>query len=122
KALYFWESNSTNLVPENKALEVGARYGGLSLWLALKGLRVVCSDINDPPDKAKKKHEYYGVSDFVCYEKINALQIPYENEFDIVILKSVLGGIGMYNNSKNITDALGNIYKALKPGGELLFV
>jgi len=67
-------------------------------------------------------HENHDVSGLVSYEKINALQIPYENEFDIVIFKSVLGGIGRNNNSKDITSAIENIYNALKPGGELLFV
>lgn len=122
KAIYFWESNSSLLLPGSKALEVGAHNGGLSLWLGMKGIQVVCSDIDFPTDKAKKKHKNYGVSDLVRYEKVNALQMPYENEFDIIIFKSVLGGIGRNNNSNNITVALENIHKALKPGGELLFL
>jgi len=31
KSILFWESNSTNLFPNFKALEIGARNGGLSL-------------------------------------------------------------------------------------------
>ena len=122
KSIHFWESNSQNDLQNCKALEIGARNGGLSLWLAKKGIQVVCSDIGFPTEKAIKKHEYYGVSDLIRYEKVNALQIPYENEFDIIIFKSVLGGIGRNNNSNNITAALENIHKALKPCGELLFV
>lgn len=122
KSILFWESTSTNLLPKYKALEIGARNGGLSLWLGMKGIQVVCSDIDFPTDKAKKKHKNYGVSDLVRYKKVDALQMPYENEFDIIIFKSVLGGIGRNNNSDNIVAALENIHKALKPGGELLFV
>ena len=122
KAIHFWESNSSNLLPGSKALEVGAHNGGLSLWLATNGIQIVCSDLDFPTEKAKKNHEKYGVFDLVQYEKVNALQMSYASEFDIVIFKSVLGGIGKDNNSNNITAAFENIHKALKPGGELLFV
>lgn len=122
KAIRFWESNSTNLLPNNKALEIGARNGGLSLWLAKQETRVVCSDLDFPTEEAIRKHKNYDVSDLMTYEKINALQIPYENEFDIVIFKSVLGGVGRGDNSKNIIAALDNVYNSLKTGGELLFV
>ena len=48
--------------------------------------------------------------------------MSFVNEFDIVILKSVLGGIGSNNKSINISTTLEKIHNALKPGGELLFV
>jgi SAM-dependent methyltransferase len=49
---------------------------------------------------------------------MDVLNIPYQNYFDFVILKSVLGGIrGEGNVQKR---ALSQIYKSLKKGGELL--
>ena len=50
------------------------------------------------------------------YRDIDATDVPYENHFDVVIVKSVLGGVGSRQ-----TDAVTQILKSLKPGGRLLF-
>lgn len=118
----FWKQNFTKNLVNGKVLEIGSRHGGLSLWLALQGANVICSDLDGPSDIAREKHRRYGVSDLIFYEKINALEIPYQNEFDLVIFKSVLGGIGRNNHTENIKTAMENMFQALKPGGELLFV
>lgn len=122
RAALFWQSHSNQNPESGNALEIGARHGGLSLWLALQGMKVVCSDLNYPSETAREKHKKYGVSQLITYENISALDIPYKNEFDFVIFKSVLGGVGRNNNSENIHVALKNMYDALKPGGELFFV
>lgn len=100
-----------------RCLEVGSGHGGLSLWFALKGLKITCSDLKDPAKLAKPLHEKYGVSDSVRYECINVLNIPYENYFDIIMFKSVLGN----GNSLFQKRALQEMHKALKPKGKLLF-
>ena len=38
---------------EKSVLELGARNGGLSLYYALKGAKVLCSDLNGPTKKAQ---------------------------------------------------------------------
>ena len=46
-ALSFWTKHSTVAVTrEARALELGTRRGGGSLWLASLGFNVVCSDID----------------------------------------------------------------------------
>jgi SAM-dependent methyltransferase len=47
--------------------------------------------------------------------------MTYENEFDVVLFKSVLGGVGHHGRKDRQRKALDAIYRALKPGGELLF-
>lgn len=61
------------------------------------------------------------MENLITYQDIDATQIPYENEFDIIVFKSIIGGIGR-NDNKEIQQLVFNqIYKALKPGGQLLF-
>ena len=104
-----------------KVLDIGSRNGGLSLYFALQGADVVCSDLNGPTNKARELHESKSLADKITYEAIDATNIPYTEHFDIVCFKSVLGGIG-YNDSKDRQQsALNQMYKALKPGGYLLF-
>src|SRR5262245_19507116 len=88
EALEFWRRYSSQTLAGCKALEIGSRNGGLSLWLALCGARVVCSDLDGPTDVARHKHQQYGVADAVTYEAVNALDIPYRETFDIVVFKS----------------------------------
>lgn len=120
KALNYWEEkvNWNNI---NTALELGARDGGLSLWLALKGKQVVCSDLISPENYASKLHQKYNVAHNIRYQAIDALNIPYQNHFDVIVFKSILGGIGRNNNFENQQKVILEIYKALKPNGILLF-
>jgi SAM-dependent methyltransferase len=102
-------------------LELGGRKGGLSLWLALKGKRTICSDISNTKENAGMMHSQYNINALVTYQDIDATDIPYENYFDIVIFKSVIGGIGRNNNIAKQQKVFDEIYKSLKPGGKLLF-
>lgn len=119
-ALDYWEKN----VDFNKVytcLELGGREGGLSLWLALKGKQVICSDIADVEKLANGLHEKYQVSSLISYQSIDATNIGYENYFDIIVFKSIIGGIGYGNNYERQKKSFQEMYKALKPGGKLLF-
>jgi len=104
------------------ALEVGAGNGGLSLWLALNGCHVICSDLNGPTEKAKELHKKYKVSDLIEYASVDATNIPYkENTFDIVAFKSIIGGIGGYGGFEKEMNVFKEIHRVLKPKGELFF-
>ena len=127
KSLDYW-SQKIDIKDKNyNCLEIGAEQGGLSLWLALNGNKVICTDYSyfDQPQilqKAKNLHRKYNCERKITYQPLSALEIPYDNYFDIILFKSVLGGIGS-NKIKDVDQLVINqIYKALKPGGKLLFV
>ncbi len=120
KAIQFWEEK-VNWNDVQNGLELGGHQGGLSLWLAMKGIDVVCSDLKDVKLTAKKLHEKYPLIKSIQYEDIDATNIHYENHFDIIIFKSILGGIGRNKNYAAQNLVMDQIYKALKPGGKLLF-
>ncbi|HEX5170061.1 MAG TPA: class I SAM-dependent methyltransferase [Cyclobacteriaceae bacterium] len=121
KALEHWSHNLDLREKNYQCLELGARHGGLSLWLALNGNNVVCSDLQNPGETATKLHSKYGVRDRIKYQAIDATSIPYENYFDIVVFKSILGGIARNEKGYLMQKVVGEIYRSLKPGGKLLF-
>jgi SAM-dependent methyltransferase len=120
--LRFWEQRAGNL-DGRLALEIGSHDGGLSLFLALKGCRVVCSDVQGPTVRAKELHRTYGVSSLVSYECIDVKIVPFPDEhFDVVILKSVLGALGTGEDAlKAQRQAVSEIRRVLKTGGKFLF-
>ena len=122
KALNYWDQEITEPLAGRRALEVGGRNGGLSLYLALRGCEVVCSDFREPTQRAREIMERYGVSDRVVYESVNVTNIPYpDNAFDIVAFKSVLGNVGIHGGKARQKQAMDEIYRVLKPNGTLLF-
>ncbi len=120
-ALQYWKRNSVHKLALVKALEIGSRNGGLSLWLALGGARVLCTDLGAPAAKAIQKHRSFGVAHRIEYEALDATDIPYVDRFDLVLFKSVLGGIGRSNRIDRQEKAIREIHKSLKKGGELWF-
>lgn len=120
KALQYWEKNVDWETVKN-GLELGGREGGLSLWLGSKGINMVCSDLKDVKETAEPLHVQHKITNFVRYEDIDATNIPYENHFDVIVFKSIIGGIGSNNNYAIQQKVFKEIYKALKPGGKLLF-
>lgn len=102
-----------------KVLTVGERNGGLSLFFALEGATVFCTDLYGVTDVARKKHERYMVNNRIEYQKANVLSLPFPNStFDIVAFKSVLGSL---ETKSNQVLALQEIHRTLKDNGELLF-
>jgi SAM-dependent methyltransferase len=121
RALRFWNDSGALSGGPKLCLELGARRGGLSLWLALQGHTVVCSDLQDNSAVAAPLHARYGVGERITYAAIDATKIPYENHFDLIAFKSMLGGVAWDGDARRQQAALQSIHAALKPGGVLLF-
>lgn len=121
RALRFWDANVDLTSRPLQCLELGARRGGIALWLARQGHSVVCSDLEDNRDVASPLHQRYGLQGRITYQAIDATAIPYHESFDIVAFKSLLGGVGWDGNINRQAAAVQSMYRALKPGGALLF-
>lgn len=120
KAIPYWEKHTNLNNKKLKCLELGGRKGGLSLWLALKGHDVVCSDYESPESTAKPLHDKYKL-DNITYKNINATKIPYDNEFDLVIFKSILGSVAKQGKDSLKQETINQIHQSLKPGGKFIF-
>ncbi len=121
RALPLWERWAGDLTGA-RVLDIGSRNGGLSLYFALRGCKVVCSDRNGPPEKAMTLHRKHGVCQNMCYRTIDATQIDCpDGEFDVVCFKSVLGGIAGGDNLQRAGRAIGEMLRVLRPGGIILF-
>ena len=121
RALNYWDKRLPESLEGMTCLELGANKGGLSLWLADKKATVVCSDLADTETRSKELHSRFQVDGKIFYEDINALKIPYSETFDVVVFKSILGGIARNGQSEKRHECIAEIYSALKPGGLLLF-
>ena len=120
-ALIYWERELPNNLNGFRALELGSSCGGLSAWLAQKGAEVIASDIAPLQDEANALHKRYNLAIRIRHQIVDATMIPYENEFDIIIFKSIVGRIGSNNNICRQRILFEQIHKALKPSGKLLF-
>ena len=114
--------NNTDWSKVQDCLELGAGAGGISLWLALKGHSVTCSDVDDSRLATRVRlHARYNVAEAIHYAKVDAVDIPYRQRFDVVVLKSVLGGVRTLPNKQTLQRVVDGIFQALRPGGQFLF-
>lgn len=120
RAISFWEETLADSDVPLRCLEVGAGPGGPSLWLALKGHRVLCSNWSAAKEQAAPLHERYGVLDRIDYADIDVTDIPFVETFDLIVFKSVIGGV-LPSELATQERAIRSIHRALKPGGMLLF-
>jgi len=119
RAVRFWDAQLGRDGESLDCLEMGAGPGGPSLWLASRGHRVVCSNLMNTGAMARPLHERRGVTSLIAYEDIDAASIPYTSRFDVIVFKSVLGGIG--SNFASSKQAIDGMRAALKPGGRVFF-
>lgn len=120
QALTCWDRAFPRGLSGKWCLEIGSSAGGLSLWAASRGARVLCTDIVSPVDLASPRHARHGVQDLISYGALDASAIPFREEFDVVMFKSVLGAVGRTSAIQQEA-AVRQMYAALKPGGYLLF-
>jgi SAM-dependent methyltransferase len=122
RALELWSVALSSRSKNVYCLELGCgRNSSLALWLAALGNRVVCSDREGVSEPIRAAHARYSLAQRISYASVDARAIPYRSEFDVVIFKSILGGIVARDDLSVAADVLAGIYAALKPGGLLLF-
>ncbi len=122
RAMSLWEKDLPDDLSGKKVLDIGGGGGGLSVFFALKGADVYCTDLTlDREAEARQNFEKWGVCDKIRYEQLDVTKMSYKQEFDIVVFKSVMGGVGWNNNYHNQQLMFENIYEGLKNGGTLYF-
>ena len=117
-ALYYWKQNTNLLLSSANALEIGCKNGGLSLWAAMNGIQILCTDLNGPTNEAIQKHKRWNTSHLIKYDALDILDMPHVDKFDIALFKSVLGSLDSAVEQKQ---AITKIHKALRSNGELWF-
>lgn len=120
KVLPFWESNF-NIKPGLKVLSIGERGGGMSLYFALKGCTVTCTDYNEFPETIYNFHKKHNVTDKISYvQSVDVCELSQfkESEFDIIAFKSVLGALTTKGRQQKAFDEM---YRVLRVDGALLF-
>lgn len=119
QALPIWNRHLPADLAGCHGLEVGARNGGLSLYLAQKGATVLCSDLTDPRDRAGPGHERWEVADRIAYEAADITALPFEDAtFRVVAFKSVLGAV---STAERQARAMAEFQRVLTRGGWLLW-
>jgi SAM-dependent methyltransferase len=122
RALDYWESRVGFDSAPGSALELGCGgNGGMSLWLAKHGCKVICSGYHAVEEAARVAHRAHGVESLIEYATVDARSIPYREAFDLVCYKSMLGRIVEDGSLQVARDVVAQISQALKPGGRLLF-
>jgi SAM-dependent methyltransferase len=118
RAVSLWQP-MIDLHHPRHALALGERQGGLSLWLAARGIEVVCTDLRPSFGPARALHQQYGVADLVTYEVQDATAITWaDGSFDLVVFKSVIGALQTKDRQ---LQAIREMHRVLAPGGLLLF-
>lgn len=122
RALDFWSQELPGSWAGHSALELGAGRGGLSLYFAMRGCRVTCTDMTGPDENALVLHTRHSCSDHVTYSTADATAIPFPDcTFDVVAFKSLLGTVGRRGGKVGQQKAFDEIHRVLRPGGSLLF-
>ena len=77
RAIDIWEKEIDG---EKHCLEIGANRGGLSLWLALNGHNVLCTDIDNPKERAAPIHSKHQVDHLINYAALDILDLALQVE------------------------------------------
>ena len=118
KTLELWNKSINGGFDGLKVLELGAGDGSLSIWSYNQGGNVICSDLLFTDEKINAIKGQINNDEKFIIKNVDILDIPYTDYFDVILFKSVLGGLRSYEK-QNL--AFIQIHKALKTGGKLFF-
>lgn len=100
---------------EGRVLDLCCGSGRHSRALARRGYEVVGIDLSPVLLKlAEEKNTY----DNLTFYQFDMRHIPFENEFDIVV--NLFTSFGYFSSDEENAQVVGNMAKALKPGGEVV--
>ncbi len=117
RALPYWQAKTKLDLSQTKCLEIGARNGGLNLWLSNICKEVIYSDVDKPTDKCIALHNQYKPTN-INYKIIDATKPINLESQNLIVTKSILGIL-----DRNVSDIIvDNIYNNLAEGGEYWFV
>ena len=120
-ALRYWEQ-AVDWSRVHSAVEIGGERGGLSLWMAQKGVpNVWCTNLQNTEALAKPHLEKWPAAQNIQFRDLDATQLPHEPVHDVVIFKSVLGGAGRGMTDDELKTLFHSFHNLLKSGGVLLF-
>ncbi|RJP59046.1 MAG: class I SAM-dependent methyltransferase [Candidatus Auribacter fodinae] len=102
-----------------KIIDIGCGTGRHSIELAKRGYHITGIDLSDAQLKrAKEKAAEQGVQ--IVFEKHDARDLPFKNEFDLAIMLCE-GGFSLMETDEMNFEILKNATKALKNNGKLIF-
>jgi len=100
-------------------LDIGCGTGRHTIELAKRGYTVVGIDLSDSQlARAREKAERQGLH--IDFKKLDARELPFENEFDAAIMLCE-GGFSLMETDEMNFEILKNAANALKDNGKLIF-
>ncbi len=85
KCLPFWQEWLAPLDRDQARIPVlGERNGGISLWFALLGFKVICSDYRPMDERVRDLHRHWGIEGRVEYAVADVFKLGYpDDQFDV---------------------------------------
>jgi SAM-dependent methyltransferase len=128
KCLSYWQPWFSAINKSTaRVLVLGERNGGISLWFALQGFNVLCTDYVPLSENVRRLHMRWQVQERINYASADVFRLVYkDNYFDIVACKSVIGGLLLdYKDAstrtlENQKLAVEEIRRVIKPAGIFL--
>ena len=122
RAFQLWDQELGGDWHGKSALDLGARGGGLSLYLSLRGCKVTYLDLHPAPEKAHDLFLKYGVTERLKFVQASVTHLPMADaSFDLVAFKSLLGSVGKTQGWQGQQFTVAEAGRVLKPGGMFLF-
>ena len=98
-----------------RCLEVGARRGGLSAWLASRGHHCLATDLSMPE---RPNHSGTGRVEVAALDLVGG---QLDELFDVIVVKSVLGSVRAVRGEAGLRSAQANLVEMLADDGAIWF-
>lgn len=117
-ALRQWHTTMRNLrLDRGKAIEIGSKGGGLSLFAAIHGCDVTCTGIELPDATTMALHKRYRIDASIEYAALDVCDWDERKTYDVILFKKVFKR--MCENDRS--QAASNMIDALQNNGLIFF-